>query len=136
MLNSDNQNIEIDYMKAHSLKIAPAILVAYCLILAFIPYPPILGNWESSQVFHTFAPEEIWINTIIHPRTNTGGYEYPPVDFSRRIASVFGFNLFSLRLGPIVYGLIALFLFYVWRYFQSYTWSLPQLSLSNSVFLK
>ena len=112
-------------MKAHSLKITPAILVAYCLILAFIPYPPILGNWESSQVFHTFAPQEIWINTIIHPRTNTGGYEYAPIDLSRKVAAVFGFNLFSLRLGPIVYGLISLFLFYM----VVRTWSSQRTSL-------
>jgi len=77
-----------------------------------IAHPPVLGWWEGSTVFHTFAPEDIWPNTQIHPRASIGGYEYASLDFSRYVAKIFGFNLFSIRLLPIIYGLISLIFMY------------------------
>jgi len=59
-----------------------------------------------------FAAEEISLNTLIHPRTCIGCYEYASLDLSRHAASIFGFNMFSLRLFPIIYGLLALLFFY------------------------
>ena len=83
-----------------------------CAVVAFIPYPPILGEWEANTVLYTFAPEKIWLNTIIHPRANTGGYEYFPMDLARYAAAVFGYTTFSLRLMPILYGFLSLWTFY------------------------
>ena len=65
-------------MNLRFIKIEPTIPVIYCALLAFIPYSLILGYWESHTVFHTFAPEQFWLNTIIHPRANIAGYEYAP----------------------------------------------------------
>ena len=89
-----------------------AIFLCFICVVGFIPYPSILGLWESSTIFHIFAPEHIWYNTIIHPRANIGGYEYFPLDLARIVAAVFGFNLFSIRLLPIIYGFLSLFFFY------------------------
>jgi len=66
------------------------ILAIFCLSLAFVPYPPILGLWEAQSVFHTFAPENIWYNTIIYSRANTGGYEYIAIDLARIVSALFG----------------------------------------------
>ena len=93
-------------------KLPVVLLSIFCVAIALIAQPPILGWWEGSTVFHTFAPEEIWLNTQIHPRANLGGYEYASLDLSRYVASLFGFNLFSIRLLPIIYGLISLLLMY------------------------
>jgi hypothetical protein len=87
-------------------------LFIYCLGREFVLSFPLLGIWESSTILHTFAPEEIWLNTLIQPRANIGGYEYALLDLSRHVSSLFGFNLFSIRLLPIVSGFISLVLFY------------------------
>ena len=86
------------------------LLITFCLGTDFIKYSPILGDWEQKTVFFTFAPEEIWMNTLIHPRGNVAGFEYAALDLSRHVANIFGFNIFSIRILPIIYGLIALFL--------------------------
>ena len=99
-------------MNLFSFKSGRVILVLFCVSLAFVPYPPIIGMWEAKSVFHTFAPENIWYNTIIHPRANTAGYEYIAIDLARIVSAVFGFNFFSIRLLPVVYGFFSLFFFY------------------------
>jgi hypothetical protein len=87
-------------------------LSLFCLIIAFLPALPILGLWESQIAFHTFAPQDIWLNTVIHPRANIAGYEYSALDLSRFVSSIFGLSFFSLRLIPILCGLMSLFFFY------------------------
>ena len=87
-------------------------LIFYSLLLSFFSSPSVLGLTESSTFFHTFAPEEIWLNTLIHPRACIAGYEYAFLDLSRYIASIFNLNLFSLRILPIVCGIISLCFFY------------------------
>jgi len=87
-------------------------LIFYSLLLSIFFSPSVLGLWESSTFFHTFAPEEIWLNTLIHPRAAIGGYEYAFLDLSRHLAYIFNLNLFSLRILPIVYGIISLCFFY------------------------
>ncbi len=89
-----------------------AVFILFFGVVGFVPYPSILGLWESQTIFHIFAPEHIWYNTIMHPRANIGGFEYFPLDLTRIVAAIFGFNLFSIRLLPIIYGFLSLFFFY------------------------
>jgi len=119
-------------------RIEISVTMLFCGAIAFIPYLPLLGEWEANTVLYTFAPEEIWLNTIIHPRANTGGYEYFPMDLARYVVAVLGYSLFSLRLLPILYGFLSL-----WTFFSILrTWCRIRESLlatlllaTNSVFL-
>ena len=91
----------------------PHVLTAgFCLWIAWIVSPPLLGFWEGSVYFHTFSPEEIWLNTAIHPRSCIGCYEYASMDLSRYLSYVFGLSLHTLRAVPILAGLLSLWLSY------------------------
>jgi hypothetical protein len=87
-------------------------MAGFLLFIAFFPYPKILGLWETQITFHAFAPESAWLNNIIHPRANIAGYEYAPLHLVRSISSILGLSFFTVRLLPIIYGLLALLFFY------------------------
>ena len=88
------------------------LLATFCVAIALIASPPIVGLWEGSVVFRSFAPEDIWLNTEINTRANNTGYEYAALDFSRYVANLLGLNLFSIRVVPIVFGLASLVFMY------------------------
>ena len=103
----------ISPVQDHLLKSLHFAAVGFCVWIAWVIDPPILGLWEASSFFHAFAPEELWLNTAIHPRANIGGYEYALIDISRTVATTLGATLRTLRLMPILYGLGSLVLVYL-----------------------
>lgn len=87
-------------------------LILLCLCLGLWNHPPLLGFWESSMVFYTFAPAQFMLDAQIHPRANIAGYGYAAIELTRPLAALFGFNLLTLRLISIVCGWASLWLFY------------------------
>lgn len=92
--------------------IALAGLMLLCLASGLFNHPPLLGFWESSTVFYTFAPAHLDLNVQIHPRANIGGYGYAALELARSLAALCGFNLWTLRLIPVVCGWLSLWLFF------------------------
>lgn len=117
----------------------PHVLTAgFCLWIAWVVSPPLLGFWEGSSYFHTLSPEKIWLSTAIHPRACIGCYDYASMDLSRYLTDIFGLSFRMLRTVPILAGLLSLLLSYrIFRRFSRPVVALGGVLLlaSNPVFL-
>ena len=82
---------------------------------------PILGIWEQLTFYNSYAPSELSLNWTISERGATGSQAYGLLEISRKIVDFFdlNWNLFYLRLPPLVYGWVSLIIFFICakRYF-------------------
>ena len=101
---------------------------------------PILGIWEQLTFYNSYAPPELSLNWTISERGATGSQAYGLLEISRKIVDFFdlNWNLFYLRLPPLVYGWVSLIIFFICakRYFGFLPALLSTLLLStNPLFL-
>ena len=122
---------------------AAVFLCCLALLLAGIKHPPIIALWEAAVVYYVFNPVVKPLPVLaIQEGADSAGYHgrfgYACLTASRWLADIVGHNLFVVRLLPILYGLICLFLFYivVRRWFGWYVASVAgALLVTNQVFL-
>ena len=89
-------------------KLASGTALAQIINIACLP---ILARIYSPNDFGTFA---IFLACVaILTSVSTLKYEYAILDLTRYVTSVFGENLFSIRLLPNLFGLFSLILFYL-----------------------
>ena len=94
-----------------------SLLILVCLFLAFNHHPPILFSFESAEIYNNFLPTKIppLVFAISEdPGTNSsfGTFDYAALIVSRYVSDYMGHSISNVRLPSIIYGLIALFLFY------------------------
>ena len=107
----------IAWAKKNDQLMVVALLAFLALFIAGINYPPLFSLWENSVVYNNFLPG-------IHPplilaiqaggdSVGFHGLGYVLLTSSRYLADVLGHSLSVIRLLPVLYGLISLFLLYV-----------------------
>ena len=94
-----------------------SLLILVCLFLAFNHHPPILSLYESAEIYNNFLPTKIppLVFAISEdPVTNStfSTFDYAALIVSRYVSDYMGHSISNVRLPSIIYGLIALFLFY------------------------
>ena len=94
-----------------------SLLILVCLFLAFNHHPPILSLYESAEIYNNFLPTKIPPLVLAiseDPGTNSsfGTFDYAALIVSRYVSDYMGHSISNVRLPSIIYGLIALFLFY------------------------
>jgi len=95
-----------------------SLLVLTSLFLAFNHHPPIMSKWEGVEIYKSFLPTKypLLVLTISEDPVLFGGlntFGYASLMVSRYISDYMGHTLSNARLPSVIYGLIALFLFYV-----------------------
>ena len=96
------------------LKFTNVLLFLIILIAVLLPSIDILSDWESLTYFTTFANKDASLDLFYPPRANVGGQGYFFLDLSRNLIEVFNLpiNFLTLRLPSILFGMIALYIFY------------------------
>ena len=94
-----------------------SLLILVCLFLAFNHHPPILFGYESAEIYNNFLPTKIpplVFAVSEDPGTSSsfGTFDYAALIVSRYVSDYMGHSISNVRLPSIIYGLIALFLFY------------------------
>ena len=94
------------------------LLSLISLFLAFYHYPPILSPYEGTIIYKDFLPSNnpLLILSISEDPTTNGPFNtfgYAALMISRYISDYIGHSLSNIRLPSVIFGLIALFLFYV-----------------------
>ncbi|MFH1309455.1 MAG: hypothetical protein ABIH85_02105 [Candidatus Omnitrophota bacterium] len=117
-------------------------LIFFVVFLAVNNYSPIIGLWEGSVVYWNFLPERqpsLMLSISVSGDTiSMHGRGYALLYISRWVLDIVGHSLTMMRLFPVMYGLSALFLFFIVlkRWFGVKTAFLGVLLLStNHVFL-
>ena len=94
------------------------LLVLFCLFFAFNNHPITLAFWETVEIYNNFLPtQKPWLvfsiseEPVLFGPFNTFGYA--GLAISRYISDYIGHSVSNIRLPSVVYGLIALFLFYI-----------------------
>ena len=95
-----------------------SLLILTSLFLAFNHHPPTMSKWEGAEIYKGFIPIKnpplaliISEDPVLFSGLNTFGYA--SLMISRYISDYTGHTLSNIRLPSVIYGLIALFLFYV-----------------------
>ena len=88
-----------------------------CLFLAFNHHPPIFFHMENAEIYKDFLPIKkaplilaVSEDPVTNPTLSTFGYATLIV--SRYVSDYIGHSISNVRLPSVLYGLIALFLFY------------------------
>lgn len=93
----------------------PSILIVLIIFGFFFSGPQILGDWESLQLFHNFAPLNYFLDFKISPRGSIGNPGFTFVEISRLIVEKFDLNLNinNIRVSSKIYGILTLFIFFI-----------------------
>ena len=96
------------------LKFTNVLLFLIILIAVLLPSVEILSDWESLTYFSTFANKDASLDLFYPPRANVGGQGYFFLDLSRNLIEVLNLpiNFLTLRFPSILFGMIALCIFY------------------------
>ena len=104
-----------------------SLLLLIVLFLAFNHYPPTISLYGGAEIYKDFIPTHNppLIFSISEDPSTTGPFNsfgYAALMLSRYISDYLGHSLSNIRLPSMIYGLIALFLFYVvvnrWFYWK------------------
>jgi len=98
-------------------QLAIIFLVVLFIVLSSQGHPKILGMWEGSVIYNIFHPGKLPnLFSIIQKGADTvghHGFDYNMLALARIFADYFGHSITVIKLLPITYGFITLFLLYI-----------------------
>lgn len=107
-------------------------LIILNFLILLLPFPKLLGDWESLTYYSTFASKFASFDVNFPPRANVGGQGYWVLDLSRNLIEILNLplNFFWLRFPSIILGIISITLCYlICRKFLNHSSSLVITSL-------
>lgn len=105
-----------NFLVRNKSNLSNIFIILLIITVAFIPGPEILGTWESAIYFHNFGSLEPPVDLRVSMRGTFSDPElFFPLGITRMISDFFNIfpTILKVRFISIIYGIVALFLFFL-----------------------